>query len=59
LRSEVDLTAGIWGGDLYSKTGFALAPSLSVTPKWYYNIIGRNNKGKNVNITLQIIFLQS
>ncbi|KIC61329.1 hypothetical protein [Chryseobacterium taiwanense] len=48
LRSEVDLTAGIWGGDLYSKTGFALAPSVSVTPKWYYNSIGRSNKNKNI-----------
>lgn len=47
LRSEIDLNAGIWGGDLYSKTGFALAPALSITPKWYYNINQRHNKSKN------------
>jgi len=47
LRSEADLTAGIWGGDLYSKTGFALIPALSVTSKWYYNINQRNSKSKN------------
>ncbi|MGU3376602.1 hypothetical protein [Chryseobacterium sp. M5A1_1a] len=47
LRSEIDLTAGIWGGDLYSKTGFVLMPALSITPKWYYNINERNNKNKN------------
>lgn len=49
LRSEIDLTAGIWGGDLYSETGFALAPELSITPKWYYNIKKRSSKNKNTN----------
>lgn len=29
LRSEVSLYPSIWGGDLYSKTGFALAPAIS------------------------------
>ncbi|MGI9581506.1 hypothetical protein ACR1PO_09860 [Chryseobacterium sp. RRHN12] len=47
LRSEIDLTAGIWGGDLYSKTGFALVSALAVAPKWYYNINQRNIENKN------------
>lgn len=49
LRSEIDLTAGVWGGDLYSKTGFALVPELSVSPRWYYNIQKRQNLGKRTN----------
>lgn len=32
LRGEIDLAAGIWGGDLYNKTGFALSPDLVVSP---------------------------
>lgn len=49
LRSEIDFEASIWGGDLYSKTGFALAPELSVSPKWYYNLSKRENSGKNTS----------
>lgn len=51
LRSEVELTAGIWGGGFYStsKIGFALVPVLSIIPKWYYNINKRNNTNKNTN----------
>ncbi|UZT98170.1 hypothetical protein ODZ84_00950 [Chryseobacterium fluminis] len=44
LRSEVDLTAGMWRGDLYSETGFALILALSVA---HYNINQRNNKSKS------------
>lgn len=47
LRSEIDLTGGIWGGDLYSKTGFALIPTIVVAPKFYYNINKRNSEKKN------------
>jgi len=49
LRSEINFEASIWGGDLYSKTGFALAPELSILPKWYYSLSKRENKGKNSN----------
>ena len=47
LRSQFSLNPSIWGGDLYSNTGFALTPSLSVTPKYYYNLKKRSGKGKN------------
>lgn len=47
LRSEIDFETSLWGGDLYSKTGFALTPELSIAPKWYYNISKRENDGKN------------
>lgn len=48
LSGEVDLAAGIWGGDLYNKTGFALSPEFVVSPKLYYNITKRGNETKNV-----------
>jgi hypothetical protein len=38
LRNGVALYPSIWGGDLYNKAGFALAPAISVTPKYYYNL---------------------
>lgn len=49
LRNGVALYPSIWGGDLYNKTGFALAPAISVTPKYYYNLQKRSNAGKNIS----------
>ena len=47
LRSQFSLNSSIWGGDLYSNTGFALTPSLSIAPKYYYNLKKRSENGKN------------
>lgn len=47
LKAELGLLAGVWGGDMYAKTGFAFYPSLVVMPKYYYNIDKRAEKGKN------------
>lgn len=47
LRSQLSLNFFIWGGDLYSRTGFALTPSLSIAPKYYYNLNRRSENGKN------------
>ena len=47
LRAEASLFPAIWGGDLYSKTGFAFYPALTLQPKYYYNIEKRAEKGKN------------
>ncbi|OWK74595.1 hypothetical protein CBW16_04105 [Flavobacteriaceae bacterium JJC] len=49
LRSQLALYPSIWGGDLYSKTGFALAPAISVAPKYYYNLQKRSEAGKNIS----------
>lgn len=49
LRSQLALYPSIWGGDLYSKTGFALAPAISVAPKYYYNLQKRSEAGKNTS----------
>ena len=48
LRSQLALYPSIWGGDFYNKTGFALAPAISVAPKYYYNLQKRKEKGKNI-----------
>lgn len=47
LRVEASLFPAIWGGDLYGKTGFAFYPSLTLHPKYYYNISKRAENGKN------------
>ena len=49
LRSQLELYPSIWGGDTYSKTGFALTPAISVTPKFYYNLQKRKDLGKNIS----------
>ena len=35
LRSEVSIFSGVWGGDMYDKTGFALYPAITLQPKYY------------------------
>lgn len=48
LRTDFNLEASFFSrGDLTSKSGFALVPDISVTPKWYYNITKRDQEGKN------------
>ncbi len=47
LRTDIDFSPSIWGGDLYTKTGFAVAPELRVSPKWYYNLEKRKADSKN------------
>ena len=47
LRTELGLDSGLfWKQD--TKTGFLLAPSLRVEPRWYYNLNTRNNDGKRI-----------
>ncbi len=47
LRTEMSLNPIIWGGTMYPNTGFAFFPSISLQPKYYYNLKKRNEKGKN------------
>jgi len=48
LRTEIALFPAIWGGELYDiKSGFALYPAFTLTPKYYYNINRRVEKDKN------------
>ncbi|SIT05370.1 hypothetical protein SAMN05421766_10830 [Zobellia uliginosa] len=49
LRSEVGLDAGFFGGSVFydDGTGYLLIPSISVEPRWYYNLKKRASKAKN------------
>jgi hypothetical protein len=49
LRVEFGLDGAIWGGTLYEKTGFNLAPVLTAEPRWYYNLPKRESKDKRVD----------
>lgn len=49
LRTELGFDAGIWGGDLYNETGFALAPVLTLEPRWYYNLNKRVKRSRNIS----------
>ena len=48
LRGDFMLNSAIWGGAMYPKTGFALYPTIVVTPKYYYNFNRRIEKGRNI-----------
>lgn len=49
LRSEIGFDSGIWGGDFYDKTGFLLAPVLTIEPRFYYNLDRRHLKDKKTS----------
>lgn len=50
LRSEVGLDAGIFGGSrYYDGTGFLLFPTITLEPRWYYNLDKRLSKSRNIS----------
>lgn len=49
LRSEIGLDAGIFGGEINDNSGFFLTPVINIEPRWYYNILKRENKNKQIN----------
>jgi hypothetical protein len=46
LRTELGLE-GVGAIRENQKDTYGLAPSINIEPRWYYNIIKRNEKGKN------------
>lgn len=48
LRTEAGMSMGIWGGTFYPKTGILFTPTLSVEPRYYYNLKRRVKKGKSI-----------
>lgn len=46
LRSEVGLDASLAGGSFYGGTVFSMYPTISVEPRWYYNLNKRARKSK-------------
>ena len=49
LRSELGLDTGISGGDIYDKTGFILVPTITLEPRWYYNLTKRESKSRRID----------
>lgn len=49
LRSELGFDSGIWGGSFYDKTGYVLAPVITLEPRWYYNLNKRVKKDKKID----------
>jgi hypothetical protein len=48
LRTEIGMLAGAWGGISYPSTGFVLTPTISLEPRYYYNLNRRTKKGKSI-----------
>ena len=48
LRSEIGLDAGILFTDFYGRSGFLLAPVLTLEPRFYYNVNKRSSKSKDI-----------
>ena len=48
LRSELGLDAGIMFTDFEGRSGFLLAPVLTLEPRFYYNLNKRNSKSKDI-----------
>jgi hypothetical protein len=49
LRSEVGLDAGILFTDFEGRSGFLLAPVLTLEPRFYYNLNKRSSKSKDIS----------
>lgn len=56
LRTELGYDAGIFGGAFYQKTGFIMAPVITLEPRFYYNLSKIQNQ-KTLPITVEILFL--
>ncbi|EQB93423.1 hypothetical protein HZP94_01140 [Elizabethkingia anophelis] len=49
LRSDISMNlVSIWSGIVYPETGYVILPSVSVAPRYYYNIAKRKDKNLNV-----------
>lgn len=49
LRSELGFDGGFWGGIVYEKTGFILAPVITAEPRLYYNLKKRTAKSRSID----------
>lgn len=46
LRTELGLDAHIFASSFLNRTGFILAPTINLEPRWYYNLNKRVNKSR-------------
>lgn len=49
LRSEIGINFGMIGGSIHNGTTLISAPSFSLEPRWYYNLVERATKNKNTS----------
>lgn len=49
LRSEIGLDAGLSGGGNYNSVNYILAPTIALTPRYYYNLNKRVEKGRSIS----------
>lgn len=47
LRSELGVNLGFLSGSIYSKNVLFVVPSLTIEPRWYYNLSEREAMGVN------------
>lgn len=48
IRGELGLDGGIWAGSFRNNTVLALAPVATLSPRYYYNLSKRSDRGKRV-----------
>ncbi len=49
LRSELGLDTGIYGSDANDIDGFLLTPTITLEPRWYYNLNKREEKSRRID----------
>ncbi|WP_344712773.1 hypothetical protein [Winogradskyella damuponensis] len=49
LRSELGLDTGIYGSDANDIDGFILTPTITLEPRWYYNLNKREEKSRRID----------
>ncbi|MCT4629808.1 hypothetical protein [Winogradskyella sp.] len=49
LRSELGFDTGIYGSKANEVDGLILAPTLTIEPRWYYNLNKRERKSKRID----------
>jgi hypothetical protein len=49
LRTEVGINFGLIGGEIHNGTKLISAPSISLEPRWYYNLSDRALKNRNTS----------
>lgn len=47
IRGEVGADLGLAGGSFSGQTDYALVPSLTLSPRWYYNLWRRADRGRS------------
>lgn len=49
LRSELGLDTGIFGSDANDINGLLLTPTITLEPRWYYNLNKRKSQSKRID----------